>query len=296
MVLRHTFVHIPGVGYRTEARLWRSGVRSWNDFSSQATPPRFPRPLAVRIEQELGRSAEALRRGRQAYFATALPSREHWRAWPEFRDAIAYLDIETTGLSIGRNALTVVGVYDGHRRRSFVKGENLHTLPQALERAKMLVTFNGSRFDVPFLRRAFPRVPWHRFLHVDLLHPLRRLGFRGGLKAIEADVGIERSDETSGLSGFDAVRLWDAYEAGDDDALDVLIRYNLEDVVNLEPLASLSYEGLRGLCMENGFVTADRYRPDLLPVKCVTKRLAGPTAPRREPDLRDTAPRSSPSS
>lgn len=257
-MLRQTFVHIPGVGYRREDLLWRSGVRSWDEFAPRAMPPRFPGSLAARIEEELGRSAEALRRGRHPYFAAALPRRDHWRAWPHFRDRVAYLDIETTGLSIGRDALTVVGLYDGRRRRSFIKGESLEALPRALDKTKMLVTFNGSRFDVPFLRRAFPRVPWHRFLHVDLLHPLRRLGFQGGLKVIEADVGIERSDETSGLRGSDAIGLWEAYEAGDDDALDLLMRYNLEDVVNLEPLASLAYEGLRCLCLEHGFVTADR--------------------------------------
>jgi len=48
------------------------------------------------------------------------------------------------------------------------------------------------------------------------------------------------------------------YDAGDDDALDLLLEYNMEDVVNLEPLAELAYEGLRSLCLDGGFVTADR--------------------------------------
>ena len=95
-------------------------------------------------------------------------------------------------------------------------------------------------------------------IHLDLVHPLRRLGFVGGLKAIESQVGILRSEETTGLGGFDAVRLWHAYDAGDDDALDLLLEYNMEDVVNLEPLAELAYEGLRSLCLDGGFVTADR--------------------------------------
>jgi uncharacterized protein YprB with RNaseH-like and TPR domain len=242
-----------------ENRIWRAGVRSWEEFSPRAVPPSFPRTLAARIDTELAISAQALRRGRHSYFAATLPKCDHWRAWRDFLAATMYLDIETTGLSIGRDALTVVGLYDGTRRRSFIQGENLESLPRALEGTKMLVTFNGSRFDVPFLRRVFPQVPWHRFLHVDLLHALRRLGFRGGLKTIEENVGIERSDETCGLRGFDAVRLWDAHVHGDEDALDLLIQYNLEDVVNLEPLASLAYEELRCLSLEHGFVTADRY-------------------------------------
>ena len=88
-----------------------------------------------------------------AYFSRRLPAREHWRAWPEFRGKVAFLDIETTGLDIGRDALTVVGVYDGVRRQSFVRGVNLEDLPRALAARRLLVTFNGLRFDVPFLRR-----------------------------------------------------------------------------------------------------------------------------------------------
>src|SRR3972149_2982460 len=86
------------------------------------------------------------------------------------------------------DAVTGGGLYDG-RERSYVKGVNLEDLPRALERPKVLVTFNGARFDLPFLRRAFPRMRLDQ-IHVDLLHPLRRLGYRGGLKAIARQGGI----------------------------------------------------------------------------------------------------------
>lgn len=255
-MLRQTFLHIHGVGERTEEKLWRAGACTWEEFRALARPPVGPR-LAERMDEELVRSEEALRDGRYRYFARRLPPREHWRALPEFRGRVAYLDIETTGLSFGRDDVTVVGVYDGRRERAYVKGVNLGDLPAALNQAKVLVTFNGSRFDLPFLRRAFPRVRLDQ-IHVDLIHPLRRLGFRGGLKAIERQVGIQRDEETEGLSGFDAVRLWRAYEAGDESALDLLLAYNAEDVVNLEALADLAYAELRNLRLGEGFVTADR--------------------------------------
>ena len=137
----------------------------------------------------------------------------------------------------------------------------MEALPAAVRPAKLLVTFNGSRFDLPFLRKAFPRFGLD-LIHMDLLHPLRRLGFAGGLKSIEEEMGISRSDETTGLRGIDAIRLWHAYERGDDDALDLLLAYNMEDVVNLEPLAEFTYEALRSLCLDGGFVTADRYRSE----------------------------------
>ncbi len=256
-MLRQTFLHVPGVGYRTEERLWRSGIESWEDVAT-AKGETLPRHLRSVLEGELTKSEGALRRGRYRYFRVRLPSREHWRTWPEFRGRVAFLDIETTGLEIGRDALTVVGLYDGSRKRSFVRGDNLEDLPLALEDRQLLVTFNGLRFDVPFLRHAFPRMRLDQ-LHLDLMDPLHRLGYWGGLKRIERRLGIERSDETAGLRGFDAVRLWDAYEAGDDDALDTLKAYNLEDVVNLEPLAEFAYDAMRSIVLDRGFVTADRY-------------------------------------
>ncbi len=259
-MLRQTFLHVPGVGYRTEERLWRTGVAAWEDVGTEKTRS-LPPHLRSALESEIAESEEALRRGRYRYFAARLPSREHWRAWPEFRRDAAFLDIETTGLDIGRDALTVVGLYDGVRAQSFIRGANLEELPDALEDRRLLVTFNGARFDVPFLRRAFPRMRLDQ-LHLDLMNPLHRLGYWGGLKRIERRLGIRRSEETAGLGGFDAVRLWEAYEAGDDDALDTLVAYNREDVVNLEPLADFAYGALRSLVLDRGFVTADLLPPN----------------------------------
>ena len=77
--------------------------------------------------------------------------------------------------------LTIVGVYDGYQMRQYVRGINLHKMPEALEDAAMLVTFFGTGFDVPFLRRAFPEMPMP-YMHVDLCFLLKKLGYRGGLE------------------------------------------------------------------------------------------------------------------
>src|SRR5207237_10860591 len=222
----HTFLHIDGHGAPPASIPRRARIPPWAHFASTRPPPPIGPRLAKRIEDEIERSQQALRSGRHRYFARKLPSRDQWRAFEAFRSHILYLDIETTGWSLGRHAVTVVGVYDGRRKRSFVQGENLEALPAAVRPAKLLVTFNGSRFDLPFLRKAFPRFGLD-LIHMDLLHPLRRLGFAGGLKSIEEEMGISRSDETTGLRGIDAIRLWHAYERGDDDALDLLLAYNM---------------------------------------------------------------------
>ncbi len=78
-------------------------------------------------------------------------------------------------------------------------------------------------------------------LHVDLLYPLRKIGYNGGLKRIESMLGMRRSDETRGISVSDAVRLWNEYERGNEGSLDILIKYNTEDVVNLEKIIQKTY-------------------------------------------------------
>src|SRR2546421_12268034 len=90
----------------------------------------------------------------------------------------------------------------------------------------------------------------------------QRLGYVGGLRCIDAEMEIYRRDEMYGLRASNAIALWHAYQAGDDDALDLLLTYNLEDAVNLEPLAEFAYEALRSLCLDRGYVTADRYESD----------------------------------
>ena len=243
-VLQRTFVHIDGVGYATERRLWHSGVDTWYDWGHRAYRARLPRHRARAIDAAIGASVERLRRGDAEYFARCLPLQDRWRTWKEFRNRAACLDIETTGTGLGRDAITVVGVHDGQRAHAFVRGINLERASAFLGRFRMLVTYNGARFDLPFLSRAWPRFRFEG-LHLDLVGPLHRLGYYGGLKATERETGLERSDETRGLSGFDAVVLWDLHLRGDDDALDLLLAYNREDVAHLWPLADLAYRRLR---------------------------------------------------
>ena len=51
-----------------------------------------------------------------------------------------------------------------------------------------------------------------------------------------------------------AVKLWKRWERGDDEALEVLLKYNEEDIVHLKPLADLAYRTLRARNLEPGRV------------------------------------------
>ncbi len=249
-MLKNTFVHVPWVGYPTEARLWREGFRTWDDFLDGEPRLRAGRERCRAIRQEVERSRTRLEEGDYRYFARRLSPRDQWRALGEWGDRAVYLDIETTGLRRNRHHVTVVGLYDGRRVRHFIEGVDLEEFPAAIAKAPMLVTFNGSRFDLPFMQARWPQLRFEQ-LHADLLYPLHRLGLHGGLKAIEEKLGIERSEETQGLTGHDAVRLWRRFGRGDDDALEILLKYNEEDIVHLKPLADHAYRRLRAVHLES---------------------------------------------
>ena len=243
-MLEHTFVHISGVGEATERSLWEQGILTWADALDRGVcPVGFSDSRWSQSCRLLEESLRSLERRDHRHFARALSSSMHWRAWEEFRGRAVYLDIETTGCR-STSQVTVVGLYDGVRTRSFVAGDNLDELPEVLDQYAMIVSFNGASFDLPYLRRRFPNLPTGQ-LHLDLMHALRRIGLTGGLKAIERRVGIARDDDLAHLDGMDAVRLWWEYRRGDERALDTLVRYNAADIVNLEILAERACADLR---------------------------------------------------
>ena len=240
-MLRATFLHLPGVGRGTEAELWRLGVRDWSDLRDR-TDELLP-ALGGRIARELAASERALAERDAAFFGRRLPVEEGWRLYPEFAAETAYLDIETTGLSPFAGIVTVVAVHGGGTTRSFVAGEDLEELPAYLGRFPVWVTFNGRRFDVPFLQVAFPQLASPP-VHIDLRFLLYRIGHAGGLKRIEERLGIGDRTGVEGVNGLDAVRLWQEYRRGSRAALDRLVRYNRADTVNLAPLLNLAVREL----------------------------------------------------
>jgi uncharacterized protein YprB with RNaseH-like and TPR domain len=125
---------------------------------------------------------------------------------------------------------------------TLLRGDTLSSerLQDELDRADLLVTFFGSVFDVPYLQAKFPLV---RFTlpHFDLCFAARRLGLQGGLKHLERELNIARDPDLAHFEGWDAVRLWAHWMAGDAAALDLLIRYNAADTCNLEELAEWLY-------------------------------------------------------
>lgn len=242
-MLRNTFLHIPGIGRITEKALWEKGISNWELLLERISEAPIGTADATTTAECLAQSVKALEEGNHQFFAPALGLGEAWRAWPDFRESCVYLDIETDGGQSG-DAITMVGLYDGKEFRALVKGDNLNEFPDIISHYSMIVTFFGSGFDVPMLQKKFRSVQFDH-IHLDLCPTLRKLGYRGGLKSIEKQLGISRVEDAQGLTGLDAVRLWREYIRGNESSLETLIAYNREDVVNLEWLADFTYRKLR---------------------------------------------------
>ncbi|ARN82808.1 ribonuclease H-like domain-containing protein [Methylocystis bryophila] len=139
------------------------------------------------------------------------------------------MDIETTGLSRYYDALTLVGYQIGGQYHVHVAGDDPADLISALRDAATLVTFNGTLFDIPFLRKTFGEVGLPR-RHVDLRYAARRIGLTGGQKAIEQQLGLDHRLGIEDLDGASAVLLWHEYLRGSKASLRKLIDYNLADI------------------------------------------------------------------
>ena len=228
-MLRRTFCHVPGVGIKAEQRLWAAGAVSWDAVAQAGITLAAPR--RERIVQHLEESERRLAGKDPAFFAQTMPSGEHWRLYPEFRDSVAYVDIETTGLGGPRDHITTIALYDGRTIRHYVHGQNLAEFARDVRDYRLLVTYNGKCFDLPFLRASFG-IPLDQ-AHIDLRYVLASLGYKGGLKGCERRLGLDRGD-LADVDGFFAVQLWNDYRwRGNLQALETLLAYNIRDVVNL---------------------------------------------------------------
>ena len=152
----------------------------------------------------------------------------------------AFLDIETTGLSPWYSEITVVGIHlvDGVDAR-FIQlvGEDITSdnILGALRGANSIYTYNGSRFDLPFIYYRLGVNLARFYRHYDLMYDCWRKNLYGGLKCVERQLGIQRRSRE--INGYEAVRLWWRYVNDYDEcALAALLEYNKEDVINLKTL------------------------------------------------------------
>ena len=237
-MLTNTFIHIQDIGAKTEQRLWNSGFREWDALSGDLPTP-IPAGRKFFLEKGIEESRRHLANFNPAYFSRLIPSNQGWRMFPEFRNSTVYLDIETTGLDRYFDDITTIALFDGESIQTYVQGQNLDDFIEDIQKYKVIVSYNGKCFDIPFIENYFNIRLGQA--HIDLRYVLSSLGYRGGLKGCERQLDMDRGDLTD-IDGFFAVLLWEEYQrSGDQKALDTLLSYNIQDTINLENLMVTAY-------------------------------------------------------
>jgi uncharacterized protein YprB with RNaseH-like and TPR domain len=246
-MIRHTFSILNGIGQKLEKRLWREGILTWSDFINSPDVKCIPGQKKTVFDESLVPALQALENENAAFFSSSLNRTEHWRLYVVCKGEAVCLDIETNGLMPESGGYTtLIGMFDGHDYRCLVQGIDLNAenFMNALAGYKYLITFYGSVFDIPFLTRSLNLLDV-RIPHFDICFGARRVGFRGGLKKLETEMGIQRTASVKGLNGYDAVKLWTYAKNGSREALQRLQLYNKEDTVNLFTIADRIYRRLR---------------------------------------------------
>lgn len=233
-VITQAFQHCRGLGPIRLSQLTEAGVRSWHDALQH--PHLIPSGLRAAVTAECKRCLQALTENNIQYFVDSFATQDKWRILTRYVDRCSYFDIETTGLEYD-DTITVIACWHRDRLHTFVEHENLDDFLDLLDEVELLVSFNGSTFDVPRVLDGFhiPKLPCP---HLDLRWPCYHKELNGGLKQVTSHLGLQRPDDLHDADGSLAVRLWSSWiHQKNTAARDQLVRYCAADVLLMVPLA-----------------------------------------------------------
>ncbi|MDR0355949.1 MAG: ribonuclease H-like domain-containing protein [Deltaproteobacteria bacterium] len=270
-MLNGTFVHYPGIDRELEGQLWASGVLTHEQLMNSEWAEKRNGNKGLILETQ-----EALAKNDHDFFANRLPVNEQYRLAAACPKETIFLDIETTGLRLACDKVTIIGWSLGGVYDVVVCGrDDPAPLFQALSKAKALVTFNGKSFDLKFVSLLYPQAPIPK-AHADLRYVCRDVGLTGGQKIIETTTGLRR-DQGLG-DGAEAVRLWFVYRSARkihirQKALQDLIVYNHADVEGMKHIFDVALERL---------FERNRLPPRFKPDKIFSSLMSNPFAGRED--------------
>lgn len=240
-MIKNSFIFLERVGAGKEKTIWKQ-AKDWHDFLQTERIKGIAADTKQYYNRNIREAQQALLAGQEYYFRGKLPAIEMWRLYHYLRDESCFLDIEID--SKGR--VIVIGVSNYYHTNQFVRGINLHEqlLQAELKKYKLLITFNGSSFDMPKLKKQL-HVDMN-MLHIDLKPLCVQQGWKGGLKEVERLLHLQRPAHLYG----NPVEAWKAFHAsGDREYLELLLEYNREDIENLKMIMEKVYqkkaEGIR---------------------------------------------------
>lgn len=254
-MITNSFIFLERIGDKLEQNIWKSNIYNWEQFLKRNYIKGISRHRKFYYNRKILSARKALYNSDSSYFLDILPQSEMWRLYNFFREDAVFLDIETTGLSRNDNDITVFGLYDGINTKMMIKGINLdiNSLKKELQKYKLIVTFNGAAFDIPFINKKYPDL-LPKIPNFDVKSATDKLNLKGGLKKIEKLLGIKRSNVVERFYGGDALTLWKMYRAtGDDYYLNLLIEYNEYDIINLKTIAEHCVKKLKETLFKSNF-------------------------------------------
>lgn len=183
----------------------------------------------------------------------------------------AAVDIETTGLSPERNRVIIGGILiiepDGFTIRQYFaedkseEAELLKSFCEELKQTDIIINYNGSVFDIPFLnkRMAYHKIAYEIPFHqsFDLYKILKNSGCQLGLqnyrqKTVEKFLGIARTDE---ITGKESIELYNRFlKTRSESIKKIILNHNSEDLYCLAKLMKiLSLLDIHKIMFQSGF-------------------------------------------
>lgn len=232
-ILDQSLCMMSGVSPEAECRFHRQGILTCRQLACEAEKF-MSKSHAARVRNSFAEWEVVRSSGSFDWIVNHLPVGHRVRALRDCWNGALFYDIETDG-TLSASCITCISTLRNGSLRTFWRDNNLPEFLSEWTKAKILVSFNGKRFDTPIVCKSFglTSIP----AQIDLMNEFAHFGYRGGLKAIERQIGFTRK-EANCANGLDAIFLWNEYKKNKSvEILETLQRYNQEDVLSLEFLA-----------------------------------------------------------
>lgn len=105
--LYNSFTFVKGIGLKTESKLGKLGITCWDDVRKKNRPSVFPKQKWDAIWDGVSSIKGALEVLDISRLTDLIPKMQRWKMTPSFVERIAYVDIETTGLSYFFNPVVI---------------------------------------------------------------------------------------------------------------------------------------------------------------------------------------------
>jgi len=228
-LLFYSFSQIKGFSSKKEQAYWKKGIRSLSQLDSYLN---FQQSLFMEDNEEAA-SIRALENSDVTFFFDRLKHQDYYRIAYSFPEDVLFLDIETTGLSRVYHYVTLIGWMVNGKYGYWLQGTDPKEFLDAFRSAKLIVTFNGKKFDCKFLDHAFQMDCFSQKPNLDLMHFCHRFGLKDGQKLIEKETGFTRPEALTETDGKEAIALWYRFLFGQNEALEALITYNFYDILGM---------------------------------------------------------------